>query len=205
DTFNRIGGGATRVGPSACHAAKPRPRSPVNAAGSFARRGFVLPLALFMLMVMALLVALLLEGAVQELRIARGDVAGARAQAAAGTALADFFASHPDSALLARPRGFIASGSNTAGADTTRVTLQSLGNGTLRDPPGAFGPGASRAGGGLSFRRSIPGQLLPLAPAIRVMVTGPPFVPSWLERLIHVASQHYSPQEPATAHGTFWP
>ena len=106
----------------------------MTAPGSFARRGFVLPLALFMLMTMALFVALLLEGAVQELRIARGDVAGARAQAAAGTALSDFLASHPDSALLARPRGFFASGSSTAGADTKRVTLQSLGNGMLRCP-----------------------------------------------------------------------
>lgn len=130
----------------------------MTAPGSFARRGFVLPLALFMLMVMALFVALLLEGAVQELRIARGDVAGARAQAAAGTALSDFLASHPDSALLARPRGFFASGSSTAGADTTRVTLQSLGNGMLRVTASArvWSGGARGDAANLGFVRIVP-------------------------------------------------
>ena len=96
------------------------------------RCGFVLPLALFTLTVTALLVALLLEGAVQELRVARGEVAAVRAQAAAGSALADLLSSTPDSALLARPRGIVVVGSSVAGAETTNVALQSLGNGLFK-------------------------------------------------------------------------
>jgi hypothetical protein len=92
----------------------------------------VLPVALFMLMVTALLTALLLDAAIQELRIARGDVAVARAQAAAGTALADLLDSSPDSGQLTLPRGVVASSTAAAGAETTHVTLQSLGNGMLR-------------------------------------------------------------------------
>jgi hypothetical protein len=60
----------------------------------------VLPLSLFMLMVVALLVALLLEGALQELRTSRGDLAGRPGRR--GTALADFFAVGADGALLPR-------------------------------------------------------------------------------------------------------
>ena len=85
-----------------------------------------------MLMVTALLTALLLDAAIQELRIARGDVAVARAQAAAGTALADLLDSSPDSGQLTLPRGVVASSTAAAGAETTHVTLQSLGNGMLR-------------------------------------------------------------------------
>jgi Tfp pilus assembly protein PilX len=97
-----------------------------------ARAGFALLLALFMLIVIALVGAILLDGAVQELRIARGDVAGSKAQAASGSALADLLAGLPDSALLARPRGAISTASITAGAETTTVAVQSLGNGLFR-------------------------------------------------------------------------
>jgi hypothetical protein len=134
----------------------------------------VLPLALFMLMALALLVALLFEGAVQELRTARGEVAGARAQAAAATALADQLATHPDSAQLALPRGAVSARIEASGAETTRVVLQSLGGGMVRvsaharawsggmradaEHTGLFRIVADSAGppGGLSFRR-IPG------------------------------------------------
>lgn len=103
-----------------------------DTTGGDARRGFVLPLSLFMLMVGALLVALLLDGAVQELRTSRGDLAAARAQAAAGTALADFFALGADSALRAAPRGSTATSTRASGAETTRVSLQALGGGLVR-------------------------------------------------------------------------
>jgi hypothetical protein len=89
-------------------------------------------MALFMLTVTALLAALLLESSLHELRIARGDVALARAQAAAESALTDLLASSSDSAVLARPRGTAASAIAVAGADTARVLLQSLGNGLFR-------------------------------------------------------------------------
>lgn len=90
-----------------------------------------------MLLVVALLAALLLDGAVQELRIARGDVSGSRAQAASGSALADLIASRPDSAMLARPRGSISAASSGTGAESTTVALQSLGNGVMRATAGA--------------------------------------------------------------------
>ena len=96
------------------------------------RRGFALPLALFLLLLMAMLVALLFDGALQELRSARGDLAAARAQAAAETALADLLVSLPDSALLARPRGALSATVIASGSDTTRVSLQSLGGVLLR-------------------------------------------------------------------------
>lgn len=96
------------------------------------RRGFVLPLALFMMLVIALLTAGLLDAAVQELRSARGDVVAARALAGAGTALSDFLASRPDSARLARPRGAVESWAVEGAADTTQVVVQALGNGMLR-------------------------------------------------------------------------
>lgn len=97
-----------------------------------ARRGFVLPLALFMLTAIALLAALMIEGAVQEVRIARGEVAGARADASAGSALADLLASTPDSAMLMSPRGAIVSSSSVAGSDSVHVAVQSLGGGLVR-------------------------------------------------------------------------
>jgi hypothetical protein len=85
-----------------------------------------------MLMVVALLVALLLEGSVLELRTARGDLAAARAQAAAGTALTDLFTSGADSALLTMPRGATTTTTRLAGAETTHVSLQALGGGLVR-------------------------------------------------------------------------
>lgn len=123
-----------------------------------ARRGFVLPLALFMLTVIALLAASLLEGSVQELHTARGDVAGARARAAAGSALSDFLATRPDSALLARPRGVTASASSPAGAETTWVTVQSLGSGTIRVIAGArvWSGGVRGDAANLGFLRIVP-------------------------------------------------
>ena len=100
--------------------------------GCGAPSGFALPLALFLLVLSSLLAALLLDDALQELRTARGDVAGARAQAAVGSSLADLLASRPDSAILTLPRGATLGSESASGADTTRLTIQSLGNGMLR-------------------------------------------------------------------------
>ena len=97
-----------------------------------ARRGFVLPLALFMLTVIGLLAALLLEESVADLRIARGEVAEALAEAAAESALSDALDATPDSAALAVPRGTITPAVIAAGAETTRVAVQSLGGGIMR-------------------------------------------------------------------------
>lgn len=105
---------------------------PGRSGASGARRGFALPLALFLLLLTSLLVALLLDGALQDVRIARGDLALVRAQAAAGSALADLLSSSPDSTLLTIPRGASVRSTTVAGADTTRLTVQSLGGGMLR-------------------------------------------------------------------------
>jgi hypothetical protein len=118
----------------------------------------VLPLALFMMMVIAMLAALLLEGAVQELRIARGDVAAAKAEAAAGSALADLLASRPDSALLARPRGAVSSAAAIGAGETTKVTVQSLGHGLLRVTSSArnWSGGVRGDAASLGFVRIVP-------------------------------------------------
>jgi Tfp pilus assembly protein PilX len=120
--------------------------------------GFALPLALFMLLVIALLAAILLDGAVQELRIARGDVAGSRAQAASGSALADMIAARSDSAVLARPRGAIYSASSGAGAESTTVTMQSLGNGLVRASASSrfWASGVRGEASSMAFVRIVP-------------------------------------------------
>ena len=97
-----------------------------------ARGGFVLPLALFMLTVMALIAALLLQASIEELRTARGEVAAVRAQAAAGSALADLASAAPDSGALSLPRGTAAPAVLTVGGDTTQVVVQALGGGVVR-------------------------------------------------------------------------
>jgi Tfp pilus assembly protein PilX len=96
------------------------------------QRGFVLPLALFMLTVLGLLAALLLEDSVAGLRIARGEVAAVRAEAAAGSALSDALGATPDSATLALPRGTIMPAFAAAGGETTRVAVQALGSRLVR-------------------------------------------------------------------------
>ncbi len=127
------------------------------------RQGFALPLALFVLTVLALLAALLLQGAVQELRVARGDVAGARAQAAAGSALSDALAATPDSAILALPRGAASTALIATGSDTTRVTVQSLGHRVVRISAAAraWSGGVRADAGTLGFVRVVPNPLGP--------------------------------------------
>ncbi len=128
-----------------------------------ARRGFALPLALFMLTVIALLAALLLQAAVQELRIARGDVAGARAQAAAGSALADALATAPDSAILTLPRGATSVALVATGAETARVAVQALGHRVVRitATARAWSGGVRADAGTLGFVRVVPNPLGP--------------------------------------------
>ena len=101
-------------------------------ARAFPRSGFALPLALFMLTIVALVAMILLQGSVEELRVARGEVAAVRAEAAAGSALSDELVTAPDSVALARPRGTITLSISVAGAETTRVARQSLGAGLVR-------------------------------------------------------------------------
>ena len=96
------------------------------------RSGFALPFALMVLVVGAMLVSLILDGGVQELRTSRGELAAARAEAAAGSALADLFAAPPDSAFASLSRGAGIQTVLVSGADTARLTLQALGGSLAR-------------------------------------------------------------------------
>jgi len=107
-------------------------RPPLPEPARTARRGVALPLALFVLLLLALLVALVLDSAVQDLRIARADVGVARAEAAVESALADLLAAPVDSAFLVLPRGAARQSVATVGGDTARVAVQPLGGGLAR-------------------------------------------------------------------------
>ena len=96
------------------------------------RPGFALPFALMVLVVGAMLVSLILDGGVQELRTSRGELAAARAEAAAGTALADLLAAPPDSTFASLGRGGAIQTILVAGPDTARLTLQALGGNLAR-------------------------------------------------------------------------
>jgi hypothetical protein len=96
------------------------------------RRGFALALALLALIVISMLVALVLDAAVQEIRVARGDLGAARARAASETETAALLASTPDSALLAMPRGGATRQVRVSGGDTVTITVQALGGARLR-------------------------------------------------------------------------
>jgi Tfp pilus assembly protein PilX len=129
--------------------------------GAVARRpGFVLPLALLMLTIIALLAALLLQASIEDLRVARGEVAAARAQAMTESAMADMLAGTPDSAALALPRGTLTTTVTTAGADTTRVATQSLGAGIVRITVGAraWSDGVRADVSNVGFFHIVPGM-----------------------------------------------
>ena len=102
---------------------------PVRPSG---RPGFALPFALMVLVVGAMLVSLILDGGVQELRTSRGELAAARAEAAAGSALADLLTAPPDSTFASLGRGGAIQTVLVTGADTARLTLQALGGNLAR-------------------------------------------------------------------------
>jgi hypothetical protein len=122
------------------------------------RRGFALALALLALIVLSMLVALVLDAAVQEMRVARGDLGAARAWAASETAVAALLASPADSALLAMPRGSAARYVRTSGGDTVVVTLQPLGGERLRAVVAvrSWAGGARADAGCVLFLRLVP-------------------------------------------------
>ncbi|HVT38374.1 MAG TPA: hypothetical protein VHE78_04995 [Gemmatimonadaceae bacterium] len=109
-----------------------RESHPPSHASHASRAGFALPLALFALVVLTLLVGLLFDGSVQEVRVARGQVATARAQAMAESAFADLLDSRADSSLLLATRGIARQSSLAGRGDTAFVVLQALGGGTVR-------------------------------------------------------------------------
>jgi hypothetical protein len=92
----------------------------------------VLPLALLVLLAIALLVAILMDIAVQELREGRGDLVSARAEAVVATALADFLAAPAAADFAAWPRGATSQSTTVIGADTAQIMVQALGGGLAR-------------------------------------------------------------------------
>ncbi len=96
------------------------------------RAAFALPLALIALVAVALLVAILLDAAVQDLRVGRGDLGGARADAVAETALADFLVAPAAAGFGSSPRGSITQRTVVVHADTADLTVQVLGGDMAR-------------------------------------------------------------------------
>lgn len=91
------------------------------------RSGAALPLALFALVVIALLVSLILDGALQEFRSSSGDLASVRATASVERALALRLSLPADSATASMPPGGRWEGVTVRSGDTTTTVLQSLG------------------------------------------------------------------------------
>jgi Tfp pilus assembly protein PilX len=96
------------------------------------RAGFALPLALFAILVLTIFVGLLFDLGVQEVRVARGQVATARAQAAAESAFADLLDTRADSSLLLAAIGTARQSTLAGREDTAVVVLQALGGATVR-------------------------------------------------------------------------
>ena len=90
--------------------------------------------------------------------MSRGEVALARAQAAAETALADLLASPSDSGFITRPRGTTTDSVFVRASDTVRVTVQALGGGMVRVALAAraWSRGLRADAGTLAFLRAIP-------------------------------------------------
>ena len=97
-----------------------------------ARRGIVLPLALVVLIAVALLAALMFDAASEELRVARFDVGRVRAASAMDAVLADLIGSPGDSDLAAMQVGGAKRATIAAGDVSTAVTMQVLGGSLLR-------------------------------------------------------------------------
>ena len=127
------------------HAARPK------------RRGFALALALFTVIVLTLLVALLFDAGVQDIRTARTEMAATRAQAVAEGALAALVSSRPDIGLISDPRGTRRQSTIEQRGDTARVALQVLGSGTVRVvvSSSAWSGNIRAAAGSIAFFRVI--------------------------------------------------
>ena len=95
---------------------------------------------------------------IEELRVAHGDEALARAQAAAESALADLLSSPADSDFLSLPRGASRVSVRAHAGDTVRVTVQPLGGGLGRVVTAArsWSGGVRADVGTLALLRAVP-------------------------------------------------
>lgn len=125
-----------------------RPRPP---------RGIALPLAVLVVVAVAMFAALLLDASLQAVRSSRAGLSATRAQSALETALATALAAPVDSAGRSLPAGAARDSSWVAAGDSVHLRVQSLG-GSLRRVLAATsaGAGAARgAAGALVFVRVV--------------------------------------------------
>jgi hypothetical protein len=96
------------------------------------RQGFAAPLAVTLLIAIALLVFLLLESALAELRAGSAAAAEARVVAAAETMLAQALTWRLDSGVLAHPAGTLLRTESGSSPDSTVARVESLATGLAR-------------------------------------------------------------------------
>ena len=87
-------------------------------------RGFVLPLAVIVLVAVSLAVALLMDGAVTAFRAGSADVESARTEVTAESALTAALGTTFDTSARAAPAGTIVARSVTTGRDSVTTAIQ---------------------------------------------------------------------------------
>lgn len=110
------------------------------------RRGIALPLALLVVLVVAMFAALLLDASLQAVRSGRAGVSASRAQVAVETALAAALAAPVDSGGRSMAAGAAWDSSWAATGDSVHLMVQSLG-GSLRRVVATATAGAGDARG----------------------------------------------------------
>lgn len=128
------------------------------------RGGFAVPIAIVMLIAIALLAALMIEGAVAEVKTGGAVSAQSRIDAALETSVAALMANRLDSAgVAAAPPGSVVSQSATSGADSAIAAVQLLAPGlaklrvVVQSRPGSVRVIAGR----IAFLRIVPDSLHP--------------------------------------------
>ena len=152
-------------------------RDPATTAAD--RRGFALPFALFALLTVMMLVAVVLDVAVGELRTARGGLAAARASAAVQTALAGVVDAPSDSNWVGGAVGAVRTTTTGVNGDTVGVALQRLGASHSRIVVHAVSHagGVLGAAGAVAFVEIVPDATAPTGARFR-RLTGWWWVPT---------------------------
>lgn len=136
------------------------------------RLGFAAPLAIVMLIAVALLALLMLEGALGEMRAGSAIASEARVAGKAESALAGVLARRFDTSVVSLPQGSVVVDEATGGADSVRSMVQLAGGGLARVivRVQSAGPGVRVFAGRDAFavlrpHPSVPGELVlqPLA------------------------------------------
>jgi Tfp pilus assembly protein PilX len=96
------------------------------------RAGIAAPLAVIMLIAVALLGLLMMEGALNELRTGAAAVAESRVAARAESALAQALVQPLDTSALSRPPGSVLLEEASASPDSTILRIAALGQGLVR-------------------------------------------------------------------------